>query len=763
MTLADERIYDDEYDTYEPLSDEDFDQLPLESSKTEVVVEPDSKLDSEVQESKDAVTFTKDQKHAKSPNKFKIKMQNVTEEEYNYVQWYSEPTHINHHIDSQRIGSDSQNKGSGDDLSAQSSSYEEGYSGDRDHYSHHHSDDQHYDVYHDDPPRHHDHHEGYSERDPTNHDHDNHDGHYHYDHDGAQVHSFHHTKTSSGEEKSAFPEKRKMKKIRKKCPHSKNKKEPSGSAGHIVHSLSETGPEISHYDSKVPGAVTQARFNMSPNLASISPHLAPSGLTGPHLHTTPRARYFNQKAGKGNHIHLHNHHHHYNAEGKRIMLDNDPAGQGMGNLMQSLGKLRSLLPIALAGMAAKHNQAVQGFQQSQSSQGVHLPTENGVPDVKLAQDSPKLGYHYTGPHNSYGRKTYYRMKPGESDSSSIENSRPYGSGESTQDAPYPNDGAYNHDVPHPNDGVFDIGSDMLKYGAGPYGTDEFQDGGNKHYPNEVSLGVGKDPHQGRYHPDSPSQTGYGLTDSHSNTGNGPKDPPSHGGYEYKDSQSNVGYGHTDSHSNSGYGHIDSHPHDGPSPGPYHDHPADYDSGPKDTYSPDYEEKAPYVPYDQIKANREKDFGEGFGLRQIPPHSSEQPYDNIGGLQSEPSHPPPEDSVSYVQDGVDQHFYDPEKDYKYRDLKPEPDPLSIPKNARVIEHYIRLDPMYYKMFQQIPMDMPARFPPAPGFQQHIPVHKLIPNPLKMPNHVAPPVAAHPNRHLNEMLHAYQSRNVYRKWW
>ncbi|KAG8177515.1 hypothetical protein JTE90_026861 [Oedothorax gibbosus] len=780
LSLAEESLNDD---GVEPQHEKD--NQPQESSKFRVSIDPES-IDGE--ETKDFLSYTKDKKLSKKPSKFKIKMQNVTAEEYNYVQWQSEPAHINHHIEGSIRTESHQDKA--DDLNAQSSSYpEEGYSGDRKHVVHHH-----YDHYDDPSSRDQDPRDGYSYRDPTNpkepssYSHSHGDDHYHYDHDGAEVHSFHHT--GSGEEKSVYPEKkRRVKKIRKKCPHSKKDNGQARDAGTIFHGMSEKGPEITHFGSKIPKPLTQARFTMYPKLTSVLPLLPPSGLTGPHLHTTPRARYFHQKAsGKGNHIHLHNHHHHYNAEGKRITPNLDqagrtgfgnlpniePAGQGgYGNLMQSLGKLKSLLPLALAGIAGKQNQANQGVHLPKPSEGVHLPTENGVPDAPLAKDSPKLGYHYTGPHNAYGRKTYYRVKPG--DTSSIENSRPsglgYGSGESTHDAPYPSDGSYSSSQPNPKDDVYGIGADMLKYGTGPFATDEYQDNGGKPYPNEVSYGVDENPHHSSSYPDPESPSEYGHhPDLHSHDSPPPPEP-------YHDQPY----------------HDDPYHHDQP--------PSDYNSGPKDSsYPPEHEEKAPYVPYDQIDAHSPKDYEGDYGLKV--PHSPEHAYGNDqGGLSS----PPEDDSISYVQHGVDQHFYDPEKDYKYKDLKPEPDPLSIPKNARVIEHFIRLHPMHYRIFHQNPpMDLPGpsafaapglnqhgpspfpvqgpsqhgpsqfaghgpsphglpRFPAHQGFRQHIPVHKLIPNPLKMPNHVAPSVAAHRNPHLNEMLHAYQSRNVYRKWW
>ncbi|GBM43919.1 hypothetical protein AVEN_125111-1 [Araneus ventricosus] len=848
-------------------SDATLDLLPLESSRTGAVAKSDPKLDNPVaEESKDTFVFRNSKRLKKPSPRYKIKMQNITDDKYNLVQWYSTPDGVNHHVEG---------KGANDteDLNAQGSSYPEDYSHDHDHESY-------------------DHHRHYSGDDqPPEGDH----------YDSERSHSFFHQGVSDDIQESKSSDYEKPKRKKKKPCSRKSKK--SGKwperADTIVHGMSKNGPEITvqHYSTNsqsISDASTEGRdssypsgsdtsydspqpasgfrdssFHSSQSTSGFSdssfhsprpsggfiPLLPPLGFSAEHLHGIPKTFFSSQRIkGEENHFHLHNHHH-YNPEGKKVSA-RDPM-ESYDKIFQSLGKLRSMIPTVLSGVAG----ALPNLRQN-----LQPPAANNAPtvlnaDVKFAEPGEKKGYHYTGPYKSYGKKTYIRMKNTESDgnypSSYNDNQKPEGEGfRHEPDGPGPG-------YPEPEMNVHSMGGDMFKYGVGQYGTDEFQDSKSR-FPNEVSLEVDK------IHP------GIGF-DSH------PQEHPPQG-----------------------YSPESAGPYE-----PYPDYPSDYDSGRnkdsgEEKYSLDYNEKAPYVPYDQIKANKEQTYGSGYGFRQNSPPASENPhsYDgpesphSYGGPKSPhpydgpesphpydgPESPRPYDgpesphsysgpSSSHPYDGpVEPHPYDgPDSPHPYegpnhshgysdaprdssveghgpggphqvtsytvshsdggesakyshnlgldedllRNLKPDPDPLSIPKNAQIIEHFIHLDPVHY-MAPRIPLEytpgagfqpqpppnnaFPPRqaansgIPPHPAqnsgfpshpaqnsgfaphphqapsmvvptrnFARHIPLHKLIPNPLKMPYPVVPRAVIHPNPHINQVLRAYQSRTFYHRWW
>ncbi|KAF8765023.1 hypothetical protein HNY73_023039 [Argiope bruennichi] len=125
-----------------PFSDATLDLLPVESSRKDAAVSSDAKLlaNPVAEESKDTFVFRNSKRLKKPSPRYKIKMQNVTDEKYNLVQWYSTPEGVNHHVDGKIINDT-------EDLSAQSSSYPEEYSHDHsqenyDHHTHYSGDDQ---------------------------------------------------------------------------------------------------------------------------------------------------------------------------------------------------------------------------------------------------------------------------------------------------------------------------------------------------------------------------------------------------------------------------------------------------------------------------------------------------------------------------------------------------------------------------------------------------------------------------------------------
>ncbi|CAL1260957.1 unnamed protein product [Larinioides sclopetarius] len=872
-------------------SDATLDLLPLESSRTDKVAKSGAKLDNPVaEESKDTFVFRNSKRLKKTSPKYKIKMQNITDDKYNLVQWYSTPDDVNHHVDVKRANDT-------DDLSAQSSSYPESYSHDHDHENY-------------------DHHRHYSGDDqPPQGD----------NYDSERSHSFFHQGVSDDiqEPKSSDYEKPKRKKKKPCTRKSKKSGKWPERADTIVHGMSKNGPEITvqHYSTNpesIPDASSEGRDSSFPSGSDTnydsphptsgfrdssfpagsdtnynSPHptsgfrdssyhssqsankfsdssfhsprpsggfiplLPPLGFSAEHLHGIPKTFFASQRIkGEENHFHLHNHHH-YNPDGTKVSA-RDPM-ESYDKIFKSLGKLRSMIPTVLSGVVG----ALPNLRQN-----LQPPAANNAPtvlnaDVKFAEPGEKKGYHYTGPHKSYGKKTYIRMKNTESDgsypSSYNVNQNTEGEGfryESNGPGP-----GYESE-PEPEMNIHSMGGDMFKYGVGQYGTDEFQDSKSR-FPNEVSLEVDK------IHP------GIGFD-------NYPLENPHQG------------------HLPESAGPYESYP----------DYPSDYESGRnknsgEEKYSLDYNEKAPYVPYDQIKANKEQTYGSGYGFRQNTPPASENPhpYDgpesphSYGGPKNPdpydgPENPHPYDgpeghhsysgpSSSHPYDGpVEPHPYEgPDSAHPYdgpnhshgysdspqdssveghgpsgphqvtrytvshsdggesakdsshldlnedllRNLRPDPDPLSIPKNAKIIEHFIHLDPVHY-MAPRVPMEYTpgagfqpqppptnafpphksqntgvpphpgpnggfpphpvpnSGFPPHPAqsnrfpshqpprmavptrnFVQHIPLHKLIPNPLKMPYPVVPRAVIHPNPHINQMLRAYQSRTFYHRWW
>ncbi|GFT56225.1 uncharacterized protein NPIL_16601 [Nephila pilipes] len=835
--------------------DSALDLLPLESSNDETIMRRKTKIsDSSIE---DAVSFKNSRRLKKDSPRYKIKMQNVTDEKYNFLQWYSTPEDVNHHVD----GS---SKNDSQDLSAQSTSHADGYSNDPDSHEYHH--DHHY--YHGD-------------------DHSHDGGDYNAEHTPPSSYSYHHRGSSDVDVESPSSDfgKIKKKKVKKPCSRSKSKKSDGWPerADTIVHGMSKNGPEISHYSSNSghpsdihspdihlsgihssgihPSGISSSgihssgirssgihssdiisklRDNSSPQSSGgFLPMFPPMGFSAEHLHGIPRTEYSVHKSkGDENHFHLHNHHH-YNPDGKKFSAQ-DPM-QTYSKLFQSLGKLRSMLPAMLSGVAGNFPQL---------NQDTSTPTENKGPilnsDVKLAEPHEKKGYHYTGPHKSYGKKTYIRMNSQNSATNSPTSTSYDNVNHESEGYGYEGDNS-GPGYSEPNMDVHSMGADMFKHGVGQYGTDEYQDTKGR-FPNEVSLEVDK------IHP------GIGF-DNH------PADVPHHG------------YSSTSSESYR------------PNP----DYPVNYDSSlnkdpEEEKYSPDYHDRAPYRPYEEIEKEKSKSYDNGYGMRQNSQYGSESPhsYEGQGPSHSYDAHEgnkghsePPRDSlveghgpvsphditshtISFTQDGgleADPHLLAPEKEI-FSNLRPDPDPLTIPRNARIIEHFIRLDPVHF-MAPRIPMeythdggfqpqipitgypshpaqsngyaDPPAqgndyasppvqsggysnppppstgygshpiqnegypshpvsnsgygsqpvpstgyashqaprtgypshqiprvRFPP-PNYGQHIPLHKLMPNPLKMPYPVVPRAAMHRNPHVNQVLHAYQSRSFYHKWW
>ncbi|GIY77678.1 uncharacterized protein CDAR_416281 [Caerostris darwini] len=770
------------------ISDTIEDLLRLESSNPETIVKPDARADEPiVEESKDSVVFRSSKRLKKNSPGYKIKVQNITDEKYNLLQWYSTPEDVNHHVDGKETNDT-------DDLNAQGTSYSEGYSHDHDH----------------------DHIRYYSGDDQPPEDTRYNEG---------MIHSFHHQGSSdvdllSDKPRSTSLGKSRRKKGKKPCSRKGKKSDnwPERSDT-IVHGMSKHGPEISHYSSnkeEIPDSSVEGRDNISPKPSSgFTPLLPPLGFSAERLHGI--GTYFSSQRTKGNenHFHLHNHHH-YKPDEKKFS-ERDPM-ESYDKIFKSLGKLRNVIPTMLSGMSG----ALPQLGQTSTSSGSDVPKVMNA-DVKFATEGEKKGYHYTGPHKAYGRKTYIRMKneneeSGDSNTdypSSYENQQAetggYGYGTSNSGPNYPESEMNMHDH----------AVDMFKYGTGPYGTDEYRDGKGR-FPNEVNLNVDK------IHP------GIGF-DS----------PP--GGAPH-----------------SGYNSESAGPYE-----PYHDYPSSFHSdrnkeSEEGKHSPDYHEKAPYVPYDQIQANRDKSFEGGYGHRQnspdIPENSNsyngpagphtydgpENPNDYRGsviphsyngpegphsynrpegphsynGPESPHSYDGPESphsydgptegksysdppihssaeghsgsphvtshTVSYSHQGdraTDSHHLDPQEEL-FRNARPDLDPLSIPRNAQIIEHFIRLDPVHYT-----PPRIPMEFIPGAGFQvhpappgtgftgpqaagtsfhpqnfrPHIPVHKLIPNPLKMPYPVMPRAASHPHPQINQMLQAYQSRSFYHRWW
>ncbi|GFQ82387.1 uncharacterized protein TNCT_208921 [Trichonephila clavata] len=848
-------------------SDSAVDLLPLESANDETIMRRKTKIADATVE--DAISFKNGKRQKKSSPRYKIKMQNITDEKYNFLQWYSTPEDVKHHVDGSNTN-DTQ------DLNAQSTSHADGYSHDPDSHEYHH--DHHY--YHgDDHPHHEDHHYDPEPNPPSS-------------------YSYHHRGTSdvSAEPESSDFGKIKKKKVKKPCSRSKSKKKADRwpeRADTIVHGISKNGPEISHYSSNtghssdihssdihpsdvhssdvhssdihspsvhssdIHSSDVHSAGHHSPSIHSSGIHSSsfystgsipkereggfipmfpPMSFSAEHLHGIPKTEVSVHKSkGDENHFHLHNHHH-YNPEGKKFSAE-DPT-QTYNKLFQSLGKLRSMLPAMLSGVTSAFPHLNQGDSTTAPRKG---PVLNS--DVKFAEPGEKKGYHYTGPHKSYGKKTYIRMN----NQNSATNSPTSSSYENLYEGDQSEPGYHDSNID-----VHDMGADMFKHGVGQYGTDEYRDTKGR-FPNEVSLEVDK------------IYPGIGF-DNH------PADAPQQG---YN-------------------------PGSGESYGSNQDYPVNFDSNqskePEDEkYSPDYYERAPYRPYEQIEGEKSKPYEGNYGIRQnseygsgphsyngqVPSHSYDA-HENDKGPSDLPrdssleGHGPigPPDvtshTVSFSQDGgleADPHLLAPEKEI-FSNLRPDPDPLSIPRNARIIEHFIRLDPVHF-MAPRVPMEytpdggfkpqIPATGypnsqdqsngyagppvqstdyanppahgdgysnhpvpntgygshsesytshpvpsggygnPPVPnggygshpvpstGYASHqaprtvypshhvpraryppqnyghIPLHKLMPNPLKMPYPVVPRVPVHRNPHVNQVLHAYQSRSFYHKWW
>ncbi|XP_015915538.2 uncharacterized protein [Parasteatoda tepidariorum] len=728
------------------LSDAVHDLLSLESTESKVYALPGTKIrDSKPAESKTILKFSSLRKLTPSPS-YEIKLQNVSKEDYKVLKWYSVPK------------DESKKKViNGKDLTAQSSSYPEEYS----------------DSYHDD---------------------------YSSDQSPQTISSFH----FNGEPPKTEEYKKPRKRVRKPCSRSKNKiskTNPESSDTTIVHSRSKDGLEYSsHYhdtQGRMPAPLPSPYYQDLMKIAKVPLGHVSTRISGQHLHGIPKYDTLNHMHKEdGNHFHLHNHHHHYGADGKKIEVA--PKTNSYATLLAGLGNLRNMMSSVNPGSlypkinldnlkdmlgktaigplnqnAGDSYSSINGYNSgsigplnhnignTHSSIGDYDSGAIG-PDLgnsyssangynsgtignshssissyesgeKASNETPKKGYHYTGPHKSYGRKTYHRYRDGE---------RPHSS-----------------EIGPNMDG--NIGAEMYKHGIGPYSTDEYHDS-KKHYPNEVTYAVDKDPHH---------NDGYG---SYGNNYNDHKDE------HVIDSYSSSKGPH------SSYPSVHSH-HDSNYPPHSHEH--------KDgAYSPDSEGKAPYSPSD-YESPGPSNFESNRYSSHNPPvdsHSQEgyhdspnNPHDHHHSAEIHNS-PPGSHTTSY-SGGVEEIPYDPEKEHLYEKMKPDPDPLTIPKNARIIEHHIRLHPKYYAMYRQPVIDIethpnypvPVHKPftqaisqasyPLPVHKQFprvnypVPVHKLIPNPLKGPIPIIPraPLAMHHN--LNHMLHAYQSRSLYHKWW
>ncbi|XP_035224406.1 uncharacterized protein LOC118197048 [Stegodyphus dumicola] len=701
----------------------ELDLLSLESTEQETIVNPsdDSKQDNIAEASRHSIdSISIDETRRKNSPKYNLKLHNVSGDNYDVIHWYSTPIKkpeddtLDSSIDSQsKIINDKR------DLKAQSS-YR--------HYDAEHSveDDHSHNYHHDEHP--HDHHAPYNSEEDT-----------------------------SGEPRTYY-QKPQTKKPRRNCSR-KGKKAESwvDKPDTIVHSRSnrahqvpyygskdEMSPEGRFYDAPKMPSFPEGRVNSIPelsdfskeryNLPKTSDFLRHSSMafSGEHLHGIPRTNFFYKNGENGNHFHLHNHHHHYGPDGKKI-----GHMQTYRHMIENLGKLKSLV---------EKDSAAPNSYSSYSDLG-----SPGDDVTKPKVESRKKGYHYTGPHESYGRKTYYRVNDDSPKSSlpesysgpqSYNNPEPYNNPQPyNSPVPYNSPQSYNnpesyrspqpYNSPEPHSDERNIGMEMYRYGAGQYGTDEFHDGP---FPNEVSPGIhssnGFTPDYEKRNPPYSSHEEYNT--------NSPPDAPYHsysGDYESKYNQDDKGHKHDQKH----------------------------------------ETKAPYTPYEAAKGRHGNHQNKDHITEHVHPYQGDLIHEEEKSGGSIPNDNPLEHSagngeesplvtthsVSYSKDGKlaeDPSLFGP-KDQFFNNLRPDPDPLSIPKNALIYEHHIRLHPMHYRMFPPLPVQ--GHFGRAIGYP--VPVHKLIPNPLKMPPTFAPPAPMYLHPRVNQMLHAYQSRSLYHRWW
>ncbi|GIY41463.1 uncharacterized protein CEXT_74631 [Caerostris extrusa] len=450
--------------------------------------------------------------------------------------------------------------------------------------------------------------------------------------------------------------------------------------------------------------VHRGRDNSSPKPSSgFTPLLPPLGFSAERLHGI--GTYFSSQRTKGNenHFHLHNHHH-YKPDEKKFS-ERDPM-ESYDKIFKSLGKLRNVIPTMLSGMAGALPQLSQG--QTSTSPGSDVPKVMNA-DVKFATEGEKRGYHYTGPHKAYGRKTYIRMK-NENEESGDPNTD-YPSSYEDQQA---ETGGYGYETsnsrpnyPESEMNMHDHAVDMFKYGTGPYGTDEYRDGKGR-FPNEVNLNVDK------IHPgigfDSPpggaphSDTILNLLDLTYHTmiihpvfiQIEIKNPERENilqtikkklltFHTIKSKQAEINLLKRISR-----------------PTQRTRKSAFLQQTRRSTFL--QWTKSPHS-YDGPESPHSYDGpSEGKSYSDSPIHSSAEGH---SGSPHVTSH-----TVSYSHQGdrvTDSHHLEPQEEL-FRNARPDLDPLSIPRNAQIIEHFIRLDPVHYT-----PPRIPMEFIPGAGFQ------------------------------------------------
>lgn len=692
---------------------------------------------------------------------------------HDVVQWHATPSRIvEHHLEGDESESNIGSYNDNEDLNSQNSGYDDqNHVGNHYHVDHHH----------------------YDEHPSTD---ENQDGYTSYNH---QNHENKHDVPTS----DVFYKKLKLKKVRRNCTRSKVKKIKKEQvwpeiSNTDIQSRSNNGIVLPHVNTEVLQqslpALPEARFNEVPKTLHYPAIPADTvGFSGEHLHGIPRTHFFHYKNGEGiNHYHLHNHNHIYDANGKRINIGYSPQYR---NLAQNFGKLKSMLTTEDPPNTDPYSNAKNHYRST-----ISLGDSESKPSTINGNNQGK-GYHYTGAHESYGQqyKNIYPSTKTTSSSTSIDD----------------------HDK--------SIGMEMYRYGAGQYGTDEFSSQEEKFYPNEVKYGIDKPYPNSRENYESVREKPYS---------------------DYQSSPNSAEYGNRNTHSSTGspyssyssdYGHSYDHRGKEDKYNQNTKQKSPFDSQDKAPYTP--QDKAPFTPQDKpsygpsshITGPSSAEFHDGIRTGQdfrgqktdaLPNSNSyPEPYGPTEGQNgpSAPSSDKPEEpssqeysgpktmdithSVSYSQDGdIETVDLGPENLDLYKNLRPEPDPLTIPKNARIFEHYIRLHPMHYMYaaMARSPMNIPnlygtlgypvplhkhpavlpkypavlpkypaalPKYPatvpkyPAPLPKYPVPLHKLMLNPLKMPAMI-PAAPLYPRVPIvpqwNPML-AYQGRALYHGWW
>lgn len=501
-----------------------------------------------------------------------------------------------------------------------------------------------------------------------------------------------------------FYKKLKLKKVRRNCTRSKLKKDQKSKgwpdrSDTNVESRLNNGIFLPHINTEslqqnLPD-VPEPKFNNIPKPPSYPSLLSGTmGFSGEHLHGIPRTHFFHYKNGEGvNHYHLHNHNHVYDANGKKINLDYSPKH---GNLGQHFGKLKSIL-------TATENGKIHSYPQSNSHYRSTLKSgDSESTPTNINGDPQKRGYHYTGTHESYGRKTYKRIYP-------------------TEKIPTTSKTITTSSSTSYDDRDKSIGTEMYRYGAGQYGTDEFSSHDKEFYPNEVNYEIDKQyPASGESYnpvrensfssyqntPNSPAYDGYNslpinspFTDNADHSFNdGVKTDKYNKPFSVKKPEDKAPYGPQDKapytpQNKPAHGHSSIH---GSTSGEFHD--SYKGPPPSDSYG---------HPDSQYGHSDSKSVHNG-------PASSSSPQDLSSKENSGPADPPTvTHSVSYSQDGdIETIDYGPENMHLFQNLRPDPDPLTIPKNAKIFEHYIRLNPIHYMhaaLAARRPMNIPANIP------------------------------------------------------